>query len=122
MAGDYTDPDANLPYPESPEYQSSSVRDLDAPPDDRVLDPLPSDVVGLGRGTRAPEDATVTDPNPQAQPNVLTREAGQIADERTLIADVGGNSQKVRSGVWLGTAAVAVIVVIAIIGFLALHH
>lgn len=120
MADDYNDPDAHLPYPESPEYQSASVRDLDAPPDDRVLDPLPSDVVGLGRGTFAPEDVSVTDPNPQAQPTSLATDAGEIADERNLIAREGGNSQRVRTGVWIGVAAVAVIVVIAIIGFLTL--
>lgn len=122
MADDYTDPDAHLPYPESPEYQSASVRDLDAAPDDRVLDPLPSGVLGLGRGTFAPEDASVTDPDPLVQPANATANAGEIADERNLIAGAGGNSQKVRTGVWVGVAAVAVIIVIAIIGFLTLYR
>lgn len=112
MSDEYIDPDAHLPYPESPEYPSASVRDLHAAPDDRVLDP-----VRQGTGRFSP---WVGDPTPPVQMPEVASDEGEIADERNLIAEVGGNSQSARTRFWLMAVVVAAIAAIAIVGFLTL--
>ena len=111
MADDYSDPDANLPYPESPEYPSASVRDLDAPPDDRVLG-------DGGVGTRGGMFGRRTDDvGVSARPLAEDVGMGAIDDERTLLASAGGSSFESRATFWIMAVITAIIVVIVIIGF-----
>ena len=114
MDDDYIDPDANLPYPESPEYPSASVRDLDAPPDDRVLDGGGSRSFGV-RGRAG-------DVSPSARPLAEDVGMGAIEDERSLISGAGGNSITSRSILWIEVVITAIIVVIVIIGFVTMPH